>query len=252
MKKKELVEEPLESARGAGIQVIARAAAVLRALQHHPHGLSLGELAKLLDLPRSTVQRIVDALDQENLVIAASARRGVRLGPALIALGAATKFEIAEIARSTLAEISRASGETVDLSLLDGDKLVFVEQVSAEHQRLRAESGVGIAFPLQLAPEALAKLKTRLKLQRYTANTLTSWPALMRELDAVSQAGVAIDNEEHSEGICAVSVALRLPDGGLAAISVPVPTPRFPQQQQRLEDLLLQHCQRLQRKLVGS
>jgi len=256
-------EELLDTGRGAGIQVIARAAAVLRALQHHPHGLSLGELAKLLDLPRSTVQRIVDALDQENLVIAASARRGVRLGPALIALGAATKFEIAEIARTTLAEISRASGETVDLSLLDGDKLVFVEQVSAEHQRLRAESGVGIAFPLhctangkamlaQLAPEALAKLKTKLKLQRYTASTITTWAGLMRELETVSQAGVACDMEEHSEGICAVSAALRLPDGGFAAISVPVPTPRFQQQQRRLEELLLQHSQRLQRKLVSN
>lgn len=263
MKTKDTSDETAEAGRVSGIQVIARAAAVLRALQHHPHGLSLGELAKLLDLPRSTVQRIVDALDQENLVIAASARRGVRLGPALIALGAATKFEIAEIARATLADISRATGETVDLSLLDGDKLVFVEQVSAEHQRLRAESGVGIAFPLhctangkamlaRLEPEVLEKLKKKLKLQRYTANTLTTWAELSRELDQVAHTGVAVDNEEHSEGICAVSASLRLPDGGLAAISVPVPTPRFQQQQERLSELLLQHCQRLQRKLSSG
>ena len=76
------------SAPRSGVQVIARAAAVLRKLQDHPAGLTLGELAKLLKLPRSTVQRIVEALADENFVIAASPTRGVRLGPALLALAA--------------------------------------------------------------------------------------------------------------------------------------------------------------------
>ena len=47
---------------GDGIQVIARAAAVLRALRDAPSGLSLGALAEATGLPRSTVQRIVAAL----------------------------------------------------------------------------------------------------------------------------------------------------------------------------------------------
>ena len=75
-----------EAAGKGGIQVIARAVGVLHKLREHPDGLSLGELAKLLKLPRSTIQRIVAALDDENLVISASPTRGVRLGPALLAL----------------------------------------------------------------------------------------------------------------------------------------------------------------------
>lgn len=248
--------------RVAGIQVIARAAAVLRALKDHPNGLSLGELAKLLGLARSTVQRIVDALDAENLVISASPTRGVRLGPALLALAAATRFEIAEIARPVLDEISRETGETVDLSLLDGDKLVFVDQVSGVH-RLRAESAVGVSFALHsTAPgkamlaamdEAqLHNLRPRLKLTRLTAHTLTAWPVLEDALAKVRDSRVGVDLEENSVGICALAVALRLPNGDLAAVSVPVPTTRFSDQRARLEALLLAKVDRLQQLLGGG
>lgn len=245
--------------RASGIQVIARAAAVLRALKEHPDGLSLGELAKLLTLPRSTVQRIVDALDDENLVIAASPTRGVRLGPALLALAAATRFEIVEIARPTLQEISRECGETVDLSLLDGDKLVFVDQISGVH-RLRAESAVGVSFPLHsTAPgkamlaamddAALQNLRPRLKLTRLTRHTITSWGVLQDALAKVRDSAIGADLEENSLGICAVAVALRLPNGDMAAVSIPVPVQRFADLRLRLEALLLEQGARLQQMM---
>lgn len=247
--------------RPGGIQVIARAAAVLRALKEHPAGLSLGELAKLLQLPRSTVQRIVDALDEENLVIAASPTRGVRLGPALLALASATRFEIAELARPVLEEISRECGETVDLSLMDGDKLVFVDQVSGVH-RLRAESAVGVSFPLHsTAPgkamlaamdaPMLANLRPRLRLTRLTPRTITAWPVLLDALARTRETGVGVDDEENSLGICAVAVALRVHGGELAAISVPVPTQRFADHRERLTALLSAGVEKLQR-MAGS
>lgn len=250
------------TAAKSGVQVIARAAAVLRALRDNPDGLSLGELARLLSLPRSTVQRIVDALDVENLVIAASPTRGVRLGPALLALAKATRFEIAELARPAMQEISRECGETVDLSLLDGDKLVFLDQVAGVH-RLRAESAIGVSFPLHsTAPgkamlaamnaTTLSNLRPRLRLTRYTQRTITSWSVLERVLEAVRETQVGTDEEENSIGICAIATALRLPGGELAAVSVPVPTPRFADSRARIETLLLTHCRRLQQALGGA
>lgn len=249
------------NAAKSGVQVIARAAAVLRALQNNPAGLSLGELSKLLGLARSTVQRIVDALDAENLVIAASPTRGVRLGPALLALAAATRFEIVEVARPTMLEISRECGETVDLSLLDGDKLVFVDQVAGVH-RLRAESAIGVSFPLHsTAPgkamlaamdgATLHNLRPRLRLTRHTPHTITSWSVLEPALAALRQSGIGTDEEENSIGICALSVALVLPNGELAAVSVPLPTPRYAGSRKHIESLLRQHCQRLQQALGG-
>ncbi|CAB3961895.1 MULTISPECIES: IclR family transcriptional regulator [Burkholderia] len=241
------------------VQVIARAAAVLRALKAHPDGLSLGELAKLLALPRSTVQRIVDALHAENLVIAASLARGVRLGPALLPLAAAAKFGFVDIARPTLQHISRECGETVDLSLLDADKVVFVDQVRGTH-RLRAESDVGISFPLHSSAPGKAMLaavpkdelehfREVLRLGKLTPRTIDSWTELDAALAEIRRSGISSDLEENAEGICAIAASLRLPTGEFAAISIPVPTQRFMDIRGQLEALLLEQCDKLQQRL---
>ena len=90
-----------KSSRRSGVQVIARAATILRSLEGEPEGLSLRDIASRVDLPRSTVQRIVTALADEHLLIAASAKMRVKLGPALIRLANATNNEI-DKTRNTL------------------------------------------------------------------------------------------------------------------------------------------------------
>lgn len=242
-----------------GIQVISRMAALLRALENRPDGLSLGELAKAVDLPRSTVQRIVDALDSEGFVMAASTSSGVRLGPALLALAASTRFHIAEVARQTLEKLAKECGETVDLSLVDQDKVVFVDKVSGTH-RLTAVSAVGLSFSLHssangkavlaaMPDEEIAKLKRRLRLTPVTPNTITTWDQLDLEILKIRKQGFAYDREENSLGISAVSVALRSSAGELAAISIPVPTQRFNETEKELSKALLKHCGQLQLKL---
>ena len=69
-----------------GVEVIARAAAIMRALEGEPRGLSLGKIAQRVALPRATVQRIVVTLKAEKFVIDATPRSEVRLGPALLVL----------------------------------------------------------------------------------------------------------------------------------------------------------------------
>jgi IclR family acetate operon transcriptional repressor len=244
-----------------GIQVIARAAQVLRALQHHPDGASLGDLAKAVDLPRSTVQRIVDALDAEGFVIAASARGGVRLGPALLGLAAATRFGIEELARPTVEALAKETGETVDLSIASHDKMVFVDQVPGIH-RLAAVSAVGVSFPMHGCANGkavlaamdeleLRRVRTRLRLVATTPNTRTRWEALAAELERIRKSGVAYDREEHSLGISAVAMAFRMPDGQLGALSIPVPTQRFRAALPKLLDALKRHHRRLTRVLHG-
>ncbi|MFN6953425.1 MAG: helix-turn-helix domain-containing protein [Acetobacteraceae bacterium] len=81
------------------IQVIARAAAILRALQDEPDGLSLGQIAARVGLPRSTVQRIVGALEGEGLLAPAIPGGRMRLGPALLRLAASVETDVAALAR---------------------------------------------------------------------------------------------------------------------------------------------------------
>src|SRR5438128_2433534 len=94
-----------------GIQVINRAARILRALRDRPEGLSLGQLAERVDLPRSTVQRIVQALVTERMLMAATPSGRVRLGTEILALAGDSKIDVVEIAHQHLKALSAATGE---------------------------------------------------------------------------------------------------------------------------------------------
>src|SRR5271170_753849 len=158
---------------GQSVQVIARAARVLRTLEGEPTGLSLAQIAQRVNLARSTVQRIVDALRAEQFVIAASPTAGVRLGPALIRLAASASVDFDHITRPIIAELSKAVGETVDLSVLKGSSAVFTDQIQGRH-RLRAVSAVGESFPLHCTAngKALLSVLSSDKLERVLKSPL--------------------------------------------------------------------------------
>jgi len=245
-----------------GIQVISRAAAILRILADYPRGLSFADIAKAVDLPRSTVQRIVDALDGEGLVLSGTLSRGVRLGPAILPLAAGAKVEIAALVRSLLEDLSRASGETVDLSMFGDGKAVFIDQVQGS-RRLCAVSAVGVAFPLHcsangkamlaaLPPDRLAQLKKTLVLAANTENTVTDWTRLDAELASIARSGLAYDREEQSIGICALGTAVRTSQGHLIAVTIAAPTARFADRQEVFAEQLLDCRSRLLRLLADS
>lgn len=223
-------------ARKHSIQVISRAVSVLRALEDEPKGLSLGEIARRVGLARSTVQRIVDALRTEQFLIAASPTAGVRLGPALVRLAASASVEFDEITRPIIAALSQAVGETVDLSVLKGRSAVFTDQIQGSH-RLRAVSAIGDSFPLHctangkamlsVLPEDKLRALLRAPLPKLTSNTITRPAELLREIETCRRTGIAVDDEEHTEGISALGTGFIDPMGRVIAISIPVPTTRF-------------------------
>lgn len=230
------------------VQVIARAASIMRALEDTTTGLSLGEIAIKVGLARSTVQRIVAALESEKLVVAASPAGRVRLGPTIFRLAGSVRTDFVALAKPFLVELSKELHETVDLASIKGDHLVFIDQVIGS-QRLRTVSAVGESFPLyctangkaylaELDDEAVEALigknyKTR------TPNTLTKLPQLLDEIREIRRNGFAVDHEEHTLGICAAGVAMRDMLGNFVAISVPVPAQRFQQERAQICERLL-------------
>jgi len=228
--------------------VIARAADVLRALEGCEQGLSLGQLAKQLNLPKSTVQRIVAALDHENFVIASSPQSGVRLGPAIARIAQSVRFQLAEAVRPYLEQLAQRTGETVDLAVLHGAKAVFVDHIEGT-QRLRATSAVGVSFPLHcsangkamlaaLDDKALSQLKNSIPLTRFTPYSISKWSELQSEIKQIRRTGIAVDREEHTLGISAVGTSIVGPEGEIAAISVPTPSIRFAQKTKDLKAAL--------------
>jgi IclR family transcriptional regulator, acetate operon repressor len=230
-----------------GVQVIARAAEILRALEGS-NGMSLGQLAGRVSLPKSTVQRIINALDSENFVVSASPGGRLRLGPALVRIAHSIRFPIAETARPYLRELSEKTGETVDLAVLDGEKAVFVDQIPGSH-RLRAVSAIGVSFPLHctangkamlaaLDAQELSRLWKRMHLTAFTENSIRSWEKLEQELLRIRETGLAYDREEHSLGISAIGTAIIGFEGEIAAITIPTPTVRFAKKESELAKAL--------------
>ena len=243
------------------IQVIARAGAILRALENEASGLSLGQIAQRVALARSTVQRIVAALAAEKLVIAASPLGRVRLGPAILRLAASVRTDFVALARPLLVELSNELRETVDLAAVKGDHLVFIDQVTGP-QRLRTVSAVGDTFPLYCTANGkayLAELGDReieallgRRFKTRTENTTTTLPALLTDLKAARKSGVAFDHEEHTIGISAAGVALRDLLGNYMAISVPVPTSRFKDRHGLIASRLLATKRAIESHLVAA
>ncbi len=160
----------------------------------------------------------------------------MRLGPTILRLAASVRSDFLALARPFIVRLSGELHETVDLSTVKKDHLVFIDQVIGP-QRLRTVSAVGETFPLYCTANGKAYLaqlddaKIEVLLGRSyeprTPKTITRLDALLDDLKSVRRNGVAYDREEHTLGVCAVGVALQDPLGNAVAISVPVPTQQF-------------------------
>ncbi|QFT30930.1 HTH-type transcriptional regulator SrpS [Labrenzia sp. THAF82] len=231
-----------------GVQVISRAAEILRILKKDNSGLSLGGIAERVHLPRSTVQRIVNALIAERLVMASSAEGGLRLGPEIQSLAAAGRINMAELIRPVLVDLSSKTEETVDLAAFREDHMVFVDQVIGSH-RLRTVSAVGEVFPMTTTAngkaalslfedDALVAIATpELKATEDDTKPLSEF---MREIEDIRQTGIGWDLNEHTDGISAAGFAFKDPMDQIYAVSIPVPSHRFTRLKGALAELLLQ------------
>jgi DNA-binding IclR family transcriptional regulator len=227
---------PRKVERENGIQVLARAAEILRLLKGAPAGLTQAEMALRLSLARTTVHRILSALAAEALVEPCGSGGRFRLGQEILRMAEAARSALVTEIHPHLQALSRELDETVDLSILERAQATFIDQVVA-NQRLRAVSIVGASFPLHCTANGKAMLASlserevdRVLPPELAANTLyaiTSLARLHEELARVRKTGLAYDEQEHSLGISAVGMALGNSPLGLAAISIPMPVQRF-------------------------
>lgn len=201
--------ERTDTGREDGIQVLRRAAAALDEIAAAPGRLRLVDLGSQLGLAKSTTRRLLVGLVE--IGFAAVDEQGrFTLGDRLLGLGSADVAGLAALFRPTLERLATTTGETVDLSVLRGGEMLFIDQVESAH-RLRAVSAVGMRFPLES-----------------TANGKAAAALLNGSTD------VAFDRDEHTLGISAAGVAGRTAGGHVIAISVPAPTERFVTHEERI------------------
>lgn len=214
------------------IQVISRAASILRAL--NADGQTLSELAKTTGLPRSTVQRIVAALEEENFVETTAC--GVRLGWGLNELARFSYNRIAAELRDPLEKLFERTRETVDIATNFGADIHFLDRMISDQivrvvpvnnrPRPLFSMANGKAILSGMSDEAIRSL-FRGGMTPLTPNTIVNIDVLLREIQQVRETGFSYDNEEYAEGISGIGIPLPPYKGSYYALSVILPTFRL-------------------------
>jgi DNA-binding IclR family transcriptional regulator len=179
----------------------------------------LAELSDLLGSSRATVFRVLKTLQERGYVEHVRSEHTYRLGPGSVILAARSQTSaVIHSAGPAMADLRDTTEETVNLALLRGGRLVYVEILEGSHA-IRMSGNVGEEAPLHstaLGKATLAALppeKGRLLLGEepypsYTSQTHTTWKQLAGELGATRDRGYAVDLEEMDFGASCVAAAI--------------------------------------------
>lgn len=204
--------------------------------------LGVTELAERTGLVPSTAHRLLATLTKRGYVTQSSASGRYVLGRKVAELASGFEHSLTRLrsaARPQLERVRQATGESANLTVLEGDRVIYVDQVEGT-RNVRMFTAVGAAAPAHTTasgkamlaygpPEALAALHPDgAQLERLTPRTLTTLEALREDLERIARRGYAIDNEEHEEGVSCVAVPIFDHAGRpCAAISISAPTARI-------------------------
>lgn len=198
------------------IQSIKRAFDILNAISAQPAGASLTEIAERAALPKSTTSRMLTTLAGVGAVEKLAHGEGYRLGDELVALAAGLPYprSLIAIARPHLQALSQATGETLTLSVPEGNCVRYIEQINSP-RALKVQDWTNSTYPmhavsdgklfLAFAGDDVIERAVHQPLQRFTRNTLASATALRKELRAIRKKGYAWTNGEYDEDIAGVA-----------------------------------------------
>lgn len=220
---------------------LLRAVALLERVASADGALTLAEATEGTGLPKPTVYRLVGMLQDAGLLIRDSEGRRISPGPRLarLALDALLNASARAPRHAILTSLAQSVGETVNLTMLDGSEVVYLDRVETAWP-LRVTLQPGSRVPLHCTasgklllalqpPVRRKRLLGGLRLDRYTDRTLTNAAALDAELAGIRRAGYATDNEEYLAGL--VCVAVPVPAAGrraAACVAVHAPVARMP------------------------
>jgi DNA-binding IclR family transcriptional regulator len=229
------------------MQPVVRALRVLSAVADSAGGAGLQELAEALDLPISTVHRLLSVLESEKYVVRTTRDKRFLLGPAVQSLLARTSSDrLRRVAEPTMAQLNRATGETVFLAELFGKEVVCIA-LSEGTRPLRLSVRLGHALPLHaaaaarvilgyLAESEAASLLDDVELTRWTPQTITDRAELLRHLVLVRERGFDVCDDEMDNHVWAVAAPVRDLSGQVrAALTIVAPLPTVGDAACRLE-----------------
>jgi DNA-binding IclR family transcriptional regulator len=253
--------------RRDSVQSVERAFDLLEALADGDE-LGVSELATRTGLVPSTAHRLLATLSQRGYVSQRADSSRYALGYKVVELASGLEDgleRLRRVARPALEGVQRATGETANLVVLDGDRVVYVDQVQGSRSvrmftivgaaALAHTTASGKAILAYGRPEAVTAIYGgRNGLEQLTPRTLTTLEDLRDDLERTVRRGYASDNEEHEEGVsCVAAPVFDRDKRARAAISVSAPTARIVHADTGdLGELLREHAEHITAALFES
>lgn len=223
------------------IQVIERMMNLLDTLAAHADPVSLKVLSQTTKLHASTAHRILNDMVVGRFVDRGDTPGSYRLGMRLLELGNLVKarLSVREAALEPMRDLHRKTGQTVNLSVRQGDEIVYIERAYSERSGMQVVRAIGGRAPLHLTSSGKLFLAyddarlvrayaTRTGLAGHTRNSITEIAKLERELSLVRARGIARDNEELELGVRCFAAGIRDDSGRIVAgLSLTAPAERM-------------------------
>lgn len=212
---------------------LARGLRTLESFTQNTQRLSLSEIQKATDTPKSTAFRLLRTLTELNYLKCDSETKKYYLGPRVLSLGFSVlqSMETREIARPYMQRLSRACNKSVNLLMLDGHRMIFIERIRVPSLR-DVNISIGSSIPVYntaagrtvlayLAEEKFKEIIQDLKKDSEALRHIGKNPKRLTQLlDGVRRDGFAINDEESGKGIRAIAVPIFSRDGIACAMDL--------------------------------
>lgn len=222
-----------------GTQSVLRAVSLLKAFDDKHHEWNLSQLARKVDLNKTTTFRLLSALESEGLIARNDAGDSYILGPEIVVMGgrALRSNNLRTVSRLELEQLAATTGETASLEIMTGAEMLIIDEVVGDHL-VGGVRSIGTRWPIHGASTGLALMACwsaeeldaffNNPPQDFTTKTITD-PAVLRQLLVqVSKLGYAVADELLEMGLIAIGAPLiDYNNNAVGAISIYGPKSRI-------------------------
>ncbi len=203
----------------SGVSTVNRVCSILDAFSEENKALTLTEVSRAVNLPKSTTFRLLSALEEKGILTRDPDGRSFRLGYMLIHLGilAQSSNELRTVALPVLRKLSEQTRETSVLSVLDraNNAGVWIEQIESPQavrwakrvgSRLKLHAGASSKVLWAFLPEdEIDCILAQVVLTPFLPNTITQKEEMQAELREIRRRGYAVSFEETDNGAMGVA-----------------------------------------------
>jgi IclR family acetate operon transcriptional repressor len=218
------------------VRAVVRVMDILDLLQNSPDGRSLVDVSEAVGLPRSSAYRYLSTLQTRGYVQRDGGTGLYRFGLAFLPSHGRHLEVLAARARPIMEELRDRLGETINLGVLDGNRVVYLEILESNRAvRLAARRGdrdplhstaLGKAIASRIGSDAVVAILAAEGMPKRTSKTITEGARYLAELEKVRSRGFAVDLGENEEDGRCVAVPIQN-SRVLAAISLSAPGARL-------------------------